>query len=69
MTNHWPSDRVGKAKRDACVWSVDVDGGVWSGPCGVRWSCEYGTPKDNGMNFCPRCGRRLKQKGGEHERD
>ena len=32
MTNHWPSDRVGKAKLDACVWSVDVDG-VWRAPC------------------------------------
>ena len=63
VNKHWPSDRVGKAKRDVCLWSVDLDG-VWSGRCGVKWNCEYETPKDNGMNFCPCCGKRLKQKGG-----
>lgn len=68
MTKHWPSDRVGKAKLDACVWSVDIDGG-WVGDCGFWWGCDYETPADNGMNYCPRCGKRLKQKGGEHERD
>lgn len=68
MSRHWPSDRVGKAKRDVCVWSVDVDG-VWRGKCGICWSCEFETPKDNGMNYCPMCGKRLKQKGGAYERD
>ena len=63
VTRHWPSDRVGKAKSDVCVWAFDVLG-AWSGTCGIWWSCEFETPKENGMNFCPRCGRRLKQKGG-----
>ena len=47
-----------------CSWDVDVLGG-WEGDCGIRWSCEFETPADNGMNFCPRCGKRLEQKGGE----
>jgi hypothetical protein len=66
MTKHWPSDRVGKAK-DACVWTDNAPDGGWIGSCGVRWECDYETPKDNGMNFCPRCGKRLDQKGGENE--
>ena len=67
MTKHWPSDRAGKAM-DVCVWTDDSDGG-WIRSCGVRWECDYETPTDNGMNFCPRCGRRLDQKGGTDERD
>ena len=59
---NWTSDRVGKAL-DVCTW--EPDGDAWGGDCGVRWACETGTPNDNGMNFCPRCGKRLKQKGGE----
>lgn len=55
-------------ERDTCVWAFDVLG-AWRGTCGIWWSCEFETPKDNGMNFCPRCGKRLKQKGGENERD
>ena len=62
-TGHWPSDRVGKAIEDVCYWQWDVDG-FWRGSCGIPWWMETGTPKENGMNFCPRCGKRLKQKGG-----
>ena len=64
---HWPSDRVVKVV-DVCVWQEDVEG-YWAANCGIHWCLEDGTPKDNGMNFCPRCGKRLKQKGGADERD
>lgn len=67
MTKHWPSDRVGKAKY-VCVWTWDVDG-FWRGSCGIPWWMETGTPEENGMRFCPNCGRRLELKGGENERD
>ncbi len=64
MTKHWPSDRVGK-KVGICVWKVDdVEDSAWAGDCGVLWECPSGTPVENGMNYCPRCGERLKQKGG-----
>jgi hypothetical protein len=62
MTKHWPSDRAGKAM-DVCVWRLDEDG-FWRGSCGIPWWMETGTPKQNGMNYCPRCGKRLKRKGG-----
>lgn len=63
-----PSDRVAmaaKAKQEPCLWTEDALDGGWIGSCGIRWECDYETPKDNGMNFCPRCGRRLEQKGGQ----
>jgi len=68
IPRHWPSDRLGKAM-DVCKWKEDAPYGGWIGSCGVRWECDYETPKENGMNFCPRCGKRLKQKGVADERD
>lgn len=64
---HFPSDRIAmaaKAKQEPCLWTEDALDGGWIGSCGVRWECDYETPKDNEMNFCPRCGKRLKRKGG-----
>ena len=63
MTKHWPSDRVGKLKMEVCQWKFTEEA-FWSGDCGLNWNFDTGTPRDNGMNFCPRCGKRLKQKGG-----
>jgi hypothetical protein len=47
-----------------CKWSQDIDGG-WSADCGLRWWLDDGTPKDNGMIYCPRCGKRIKQEEAE----
>ena len=45
-----------------CVWSRgDDDTDKWEGSCGVAWSLSEGTPADNGMNYCPRCGAKLEQ--------
>ena len=39
-----------------CHWTEDADG-IWEGTCGVIWFFEYEkTPKDNKMNYCPKCG-------------
>lgn len=35
----------------------DADWNVYEcDQCGEPWQLEAGTPKDNNMNFCPRCG-------------
>lgn len=41
-----------------CEWSEDEDG-VWNGTCGMAWELTNGTPKDNQMLYCPRCGGKL----------
>lgn len=66
LPRHWPSDRVSTAensKQDPCLW-VDDPEGYWAGSCGISWTLDSGTPRKNGMNFCPKCGKRLKQKRG-----
>ena len=63
MSKHFPSDRVGKVKRDVCVWAFDVMG-AWSGTCGIWWLYGCKTPKENNMSLCPQCGKRIEQKGG-----
>lgn len=69
MIKPFPSDRIGREIMKTCKWKEDKLEGGWDGSCGIRWWLDEGTPKANGMIFCPRCGKRLKQKGGENERD
>ena len=49
------------ADRPKGVWvqknHFDIDWNVYEcDQCGEPWQLEAGTPKDNNMNFCPRCG-------------
>ena len=46
-------------------WEEFTDYGGWGDThyrcsvCGEEWYLEDGKPKDNNMNFCPRCGARM----------
>jgi DNA-directed RNA polymerase subunit RPC12/RpoP len=46
-------------------WEEVTDYGGWGDThyrcsvCGEEWYLEDGKPKDNDMNFCPRCGARM----------
>lgn len=42
----------------ACCWS-ESSNGAWATGCGELWELNDGTPKENGMKFCPCCGRKL----------
>jgi hypothetical protein len=43
-----------------CEWRIDDDeSGTWSASCGLFWSFDEGTPTENGMKYCPKCGREL----------
>ena len=42
-----------------CAWSEEADYEYWSSSCGLLWTLINGSPADNGMTFCPRCGRRI----------
>jgi len=48
-------------KPRTCVWSPEIIDNYWRGSCGIVWQCEFGTPSENGMNYCPRCGAKLEQ--------
>jgi len=53
-----------KVKQIVCRWALTNGEEPWEGDCGIEWTCPDGTPRDNGMRYCPRCGRRLKQQRG-----
>ena len=51
------------AAKKRCAWRRDADadyGDSYDGACGVKWIFSDGGPSDNGMEFCPSCGGRLK---------
>lgn len=57
-------------KPDFCEWvQEEFESGHWSGSCGIEWVIIADTPKDNGMKFCPKCGKPLKQFEKELEDD
>lgn len=45
-----------------CIWKEDEDGTCWTTECGELFVLMEGTPKDNKMNYCPYCGKKLEQK-------
>jgi hypothetical protein len=55
--------RLKKSAEDTCEWTQDdpddEDCRIWNGDCGIMWQFEDGTPKENDMNFCPKCGKQL----------
>lgn len=58
--------QIAVRQSDSCEWhcvdSKFVNGAKWAGKCGAVWSFFDGTPKENGMNFCPFCGKKLIEK-------
>lgn len=40
-----------------CLWSYDSHQGTWHGKCGVCWVFMDDGPDENGMKFCPGCGK------------
>ena len=49
-------------KPETCEWLTDTDDddGMWRcSVCGVEWVLNDGTPKGNGMKYCPKCGRKI----------
>lgn len=43
-----------------CHWREDSEGN-WHMDCGTIYIINHGTPKENGMNFCHKCGKKLVQ--------
>lgn len=48
-----------KALLAACEWEYDEADTVWTTSCGNMFVFTVDGPKENGMNFCPYCGKTL----------
>ena len=55
--------RAALAQPDACTWwqDGDSDSGTYGTSCGHYFSITDGTPKDNKMQWCCYCGKKLVQ--------
>jgi hypothetical protein len=55
---------INQRQLEVCRWTLDeddCDGEQWNSSCGETWCFLAGTPKENNMNFCPVCGKLLKE--------
>ena len=41
-----------------CHWTLDVDTCSYDTECGEKWQFLEGTPQENGVVFCHKCGKR-----------
>jgi len=41
-----------------CHWTLDVDTCSYDTECGEKWQFSEGTPQENGVVFCHKCGKR-----------
>ena len=42
-----------------CTWTHDPDLNMWDTECGKSWTVLEGTLSENGMTFCPFCGKQI----------
>jgi hypothetical protein len=40
-----------------CAWTRTNGKKIWKSDCGISWA--GGSPQGSGINFCPKCGRRV----------
>jgi hypothetical protein len=53
--------KIGATVTDnTCIWREDSDG-YYETVCGRHYATNAGTLKDNGIRFCPFCGREIKE--------
>jgi hypothetical protein len=47
-------------ERQECEWNrEDDESDTWQGGCGILWTLTEGTPTENEMIYCPKCGRKI----------
>ena len=44
---------------ETTIWSESMDGMWECAKCDIAWIFEDGGPKENGVKYCPRCGREI----------
>jgi predicted nucleic acid-binding Zn-ribbon protein len=54
------TDLEQKDNKEVCHWTEEEDGdNDYESECGMYFSINAGTPIDNNMHFCPKCGNKL----------
>jgi hypothetical protein len=56
---------------EECSWIQDDDGNTWAAGCGRHYyfTLIEGTPSENGMKYCFRCGKKLVEVPMEEENE
>jgi hypothetical protein len=44
-----------------CIWIEHFDPDYWQTGCGNEFQIIDSTPKENGMVYCPFCGKKIKE--------
>lgn len=56
---------------EICKWYREDDSDMWQSPCGVAFTLNEGTPYQNGMRYCYKCGKPMfesvKQPAARHK--
>lgn len=52
------TDKTEQVKK-ACEWTTEQNTDWWQSGCGQEWAIPEGDPVENGMRFCPMCGKKL----------
>jgi hypothetical protein len=59
---HWAGFNLPEEKPDVCVWDC-IEEGTWVSGCGHTYpAILQGTLKENDINFCFKCGKRIEVK-------
>ena len=54
------NDEISKTPKSKCSFTYDNEDNTWKcSKCDLVWQFGDGNPKDNNMNYCPQCGRRI----------
>jgi len=49
------------ANYDSCDWIYEEDTDLYETDCGLTWRCTEDTPKENEMEYCPKCGNKINE--------
>lgn len=50
----------GRRRRGRCLWKFNPDYAYWRSACGQSYEFFVGGPRENGIRFCPFCGRSVR---------
>lgn len=56
------NNAIAEREQEHCEWTPEDEGSEWySATCGMSFIFNDDGPAENGFNFCPKCGKKLKE--------